>query len=59
MLFLASGVIIHALNDEQDIRRMGGLINFFPFTYIIIMIGSLSLAGWPGLSGFGIQRFNF
>jgi len=51
-LFLSAGVIIHALSDEQDIRRMGGLIKLMPFTYIVILIASLSLAGFPFLSGF-------
>jgi proton-translocating NADH-quinone oxidoreductase chain L len=51
-LFLSAGVIIHALSDEQDIRRMGGLIRLMPFTYIVMLIASLSLAGFPFLSGF-------
>lgn len=52
VLFLCSGVIIHALGDEQDIRKMGGLINFFPLTYPVMLIASLSLAGFPFTSGF-------
>jgi NADH-ubiquinone oxidoreductase chain 5 len=52
LLFLCSGVIIHALRDEQDIRKMGGLINFFPLTYGAMLIGSLSLSGFPFLSGY-------
>lgn len=52
LLFLSAGSIIHALNDEQDIRRMGGLIQLIPFTYCMMVIGSLSLAGLPFLTGF-------
>lgn len=52
LLFLGAGAIIHALADEQDMRRMGGLVNFLPFTYISMLIGSLSLAGFPFLTGF-------
>lgn len=51
-LFLSAGVIIHALSDEQDIRRMGGLIKLMPFTYVVMLVASLSLAGFPFLSGF-------
>ncbi len=51
-LFLSAGVIIHALSDEQDIRRMGGLVRLMPFTYVVMLISSLSLAGFPFLSGF-------
>jgi NADH-ubiquinone oxidoreductase chain 5 len=52
LLFLASGIIIHGLNNEQDIRKMGGLIQLLPYSYSMILIGSLSLAGFPFLSGF-------
>ena len=52
LLFLCSGVIIHVLNDEQDIRKMGGLKKIMPFSYITFLIGSLSLMGFPFLSGF-------
>jgi len=52
LLFLAAGSVIHALQDEQDIRKMGGLINVIPLTYAFLLIGSLSLAGFPYLSGF-------
>ena len=52
LLFLAAGSIIHSLNNEQDMRRMGGLIRITPFTYSMMLIGSLSLAGFPFLSGF-------
>jgi NADH:ubiquinone oxidoreductase subunit 4 (subunit M) len=47
LLFLSSGSIIHGLADEQDMRRMGGLIRFFPVTYIMFLIGSLALMGFP------------
>ncbi len=52
LLFLAAGSIIHSLNNEQDMRRMGGLVRITPFTYSMMLIGSLSLAGFPFLSGF-------
>ena len=52
LLFLSAGSIIHGLGNEQDIRKMGGLINVMPFTYAMFLIGSLSLAGFPFLSGF-------
>lgn len=52
LLFLAAGVVIHAINDEQDIRRMGGLVNQLPFTYSLTLIGSLALIGFPYLTGY-------
>jgi NADH-quinone oxidoreductase subunit L len=52
LLFLGAGSIIHSLADEQDIRKMGGLLNFLPFTYICMVIGSLSLIGFPFFTGF-------
>lgn len=52
LLFLAAGSIIHAVADEQDMRKMGGLKNLIPFTYSILLIGSLALMGFPFLTGF-------
>ncbi len=52
LLFLGSGSIIHAFKDEQDIRKMGGVMKKLPFTYVFMLIGTLALTGFPFLSGF-------
>lgn len=52
LLFLSAGSVIHALSDEQDMRKMGGVRQLLPFTYAMMLIGSLSLAGFPFLTGF-------
>ena len=52
LLFLGSGSVIHAFNDEQDIRNMGGVRKKLPFTYVFMLIGTLALKGFPFLSGF-------
>lgn len=52
LLFLSAGCIIHGVSDEQDMRRMGGLIKLFPTSYTMILIGSLALVGFPFLTGF-------
>jgi NADH-ubiquinone oxidoreductase chain 5 len=52
LLFLSAGSVIHAVADEQDMRKMGGLKNLIPFTYSMMLIGSLALMGFPFLTGF-------
>ena len=52
LLFLGAGSVIHGLNDEQDIRKMGGLRHSMPITHVTFLIGSLALAGFPLTSGF-------
>jgi len=52
LLFLGAGCIIHSMSNQQDIRKLGGLIYFLPFVYTVMLIGSLSLMALPWLSGF-------
>ena len=52
LLFLGAGSVIHAMSDEQDIRKMGMLSQYLPITYLGLFMGSLSLIGFPFLSGF-------
>lgn len=52
LLFLAAGSVIHAMSDEQDMRKMGGLVKILPFTYTAIVVGSMALMGFPFLTGF-------
>jgi len=52
LLFLGAGSVIHALSNEQDIRKMGILVRYLPVTYAAFLIGSLSLAGFPFLTGY-------
>jgi NADH-quinone oxidoreductase subunit L len=52
LLFLDSGSVIHAVHDEQDMRKMGGLAKKIPITYWTMLIGSVAIAGIPPLAGF-------
>jgi NADH-quinone oxidoreductase subunit L len=52
LLFLGSGSVIHAMSDEQDMRKMGGIWRKVPYTYAVMWIGSLALAGIPFFAGF-------
>jgi NADH-quinone oxidoreductase subunit L len=52
LLFLAAGSVIHAMSDEQDIRKMGGLARKLPVTYVVMAFGALALAGIPPFSGY-------
>nr|UBI44008.1 NADH dehydrogenase subunit 5 [Eysarcoris montivagus] len=64
LMFLCAGLIIHCMNDSQDIRHMGGLIYCLPFTCTCFCISNLSLCGFPFLSGFyskdlGLENMTF
>ncbi len=52
LLFLGSGCVIHSFKDEQDIRLMGGVWKKIPYTYALMLIGTLALTGFPFLSGY-------
>ncbi|HCR85139.1 MAG TPA: NADH-quinone oxidoreductase subunit L, partial [Alphaproteobacteria bacterium] len=52
LLFLSAGSVIHAMSDEQDIKKMGALWNKIPLTYVVMLIGTLAITGFPYLSGY-------
>ena len=52
LLFLGSGCVIHSFNEQQDIRSMGGVWKKIPYTYTLMIIGTLALTGFPLLSGY-------
>jgi len=52
LLFLGAGSVIHAMHHEQDMRNMGGLYKKIPFTFAVMMIGTLAITGFPLLSGY-------
>ncbi len=52
LLFLGSGSVIHAMSDEQDMRKMGGLFRMIPATWLMMIIGTLALTGVPGTAGY-------
>ncbi len=52
LLFLGSGSVIHAMSDEQDMRKMGGLFKLIPVTWIMMVIGTLALTGFPFTAGY-------
>ena len=57
LLFLGAGSVIHAMSDEQDIRKMGGIWRKIPITYAVMWIGSLALAGVPFFAGYYSKDF--
>lgn len=57
LLFLGAGAVIHAVADNQDLRKYGGLISFLPLTYSVILIASLSLVAFPFMTGFYSKDF--
>lgn len=57
LLFLGAGAVIHAVVDNQDLRKYGGLISFLPLTYSVILIASLSLVAFPFMTGFYSKDF--
>jgi NADH-quinone oxidoreductase subunit L len=57
LLFLSAGAVIHAMSDEQDIRKMGGIWKKIPVTYAVMWIGSLALAGVPYFAGYYSKDF--
>jgi NADH-ubiquinone oxidoreductase chain 5 len=57
LLFLGAGAVIHAVADNQDFRRYGGLISYLPLTYSVMLIASLSLVAFPFMTGFYSKDF--
>lgn len=57
LLFLAAGSVIHAVSDNQDFRKYGGLISFLPLTYTVMFLASLSLVAFPFMTGFYSKDF--
>lgn len=57
LLFLGAGAVIHAVGDNQDFRRYGGLISFLPLIYSVMLIASLSLVAFPFMTGFYSKDF--
>jgi len=52
LLFLGAGSVIHALSDEQDMRKMGGIYRKIPMTYLMMLIGTIAIVGFPPFSGY-------
>ena len=57
LLFLGAGAVIHAVSDNQDFRKYGGLVGFLPLTYTVMLIASLSLVAFPFMTGFYSKDF--
>jgi len=57
LLFLGAGAVIHAVADNQDFRKYGGLISFLPLTYSVMLIATLSLIAFPFMTGFYSKDF--
>src|SRR3954454_12301191 len=57
LLFLGAGAVIHAVADNQDFRKFGGLVNYLPLTYSVMLIASLSLVAFPFMTGFYSKDF--
>ncbi len=52
LLFLSAGALIHGAANEQDLRRYGALAKLLPYSYVMLLIGSIALTGFPFLTGF-------
>ena len=57
LLFLGAGAVIHAVSDNQDFRKYGGLISYLPLTYTVMLLASLSLVAFPYMTGFYSKDF--